>query len=369
MKLATLSRRESLGAILALGLSGCEGYGAQDDTPITVPPLKSLASLPIGCAVMSAKLADPTTSTLLLKNFSQLTAEAEMKMAAIVAPDGRLRFSGADAIMAYAQQNKLRVHGHALVWHKHEPEAFLRLDGNKPAFTALYDNYIRGVMGRYRGRIPSWDVVNEPVNGDGLGLRATMWGRNFGDLGYIERAFQIARETDPSAKLFINEYDLELKPEKRLAFMQMMEALLKKGTPIDGIGTQSHINIDMPKGAAKAAFKDLASFGLPIHVSELDISFGHRRFDWRSVKTKRALQAEQMTDFVQAFMALPEKLRYAITIWGLYDSDSFWRVNPEDPNPDDEPLLFDGAGRAKPVTAAFANALGGIKSMTPANAG
>lgn len=369
MKITTLSRREYLGSILALALSGCEGYDAEDDTPPAVPPLKGLASLPIGCAMVSGKLEKPATSALLLKNFSQLTAEAEMKMAAIVAPDGRLRFNGADAIMAYAQQNKLRVHGHALVWHKHEPEAFLRLDGNKPAFTAMYDNYIRTVMGRYRGKIPSWDVVNEPVNGDGLGLRATMWGRNFGDLGYIERAFRIARETDPSAKLFINEYDLELKPEKRLAFMQMMEALLKKGTPIDGIGTQSHINIDMPKGAAKAAFRDLASFGLPIHVSELDISFGSRRFDWRSVKTKRALQAEQMTDFITAFMALPEKQRYAITIWGLYDSESFWRINPEDPHPDDEPLLFDAAGRAKPVTVAFARALGGIKSMKPANVG
>lgn len=285
-----------------------------------------------------------------------------MKMASIVAPDGRLRFSGADAIMSYAQQNKLRVHGHALVWHKHEPEAFRRVDGDKPAFTAMYDNYIRTVMGRYRGQIPSWDVVNEPVNSDGLGLRATMWGRNFGDLGYIERAFRIARDADPSAKLFINEYDLELKPEKRLAFMQMMEALLKRGTPIDGIGTQSHINIDMPKQAADAAFKDLASFGLPIHVSELDILLGKRWFDWRSKKTKRALQAEKMAEYIRAFMSLPEKQRYAITIWGLYDRDSYWRVDPNNPSPADEPLLFGEDGRPKPVTIAFARALSGAKT-------
>ncbi len=364
MSILDLSRRECLGALMALGACTANKANSSESLLLSVPPLREACPVPIGCAVMNAQLQDPATVALLLRNFSQITAEAEMKMGAILAPDGHLRFGGADAITAFATQNRIRLHGHTLIWHKYEPEAFRQLDGNKPAFSAKYDDYIRTVVSRYRGQIPSWDVVNEAVNSDGLGLRATLWGRNFGDLGYIDRAFRVAREADPAAKLFINEYDLERKPEKRLAFMRMLETLLKQGVPIDGIGTQTHINIDIPPGAVEAAFKDIASLGLPIHISELDISFGRNRFDWRSLETRRSLQMDQMERLVHAFMALPERQRYAFTLWGLRDSDSWLRKDPINPVPDDEPLAFDAQGLAKPLAAKMVRAFDTAKTAT-----
>jgi len=112
-------------------------------------------------------------------------------------------------------------------------------------------------------------VVNEPVTEDG-DLRDCLWRRNLG-ADYVRLAFEHAAEADPGAALLLNDYNLE-KPRKRAGFLRVAESLLKSGAPLKALGTQSHLSADLPPGQYAAALRELAGLGLPIHVSELDVS-------------------------------------------------------------------------------------------------
>ena len=202
-----------------------------------------------------------------------------------------------------------------------------------------------------------WDVVNEPVAEDGDGLRDCHFSRALGQEGYIVRAFEQARAADPEAVLFLNEYNLENIPEKGATFLRLVERLLTLGAPIGGIGTQSHLDIEIPAGRIRDFFRDAASLGLPIHVSELDFSLrSESPLDTRSLSQKRAQQAARVGELAEAFFALPERQRYAFTTWGLRDIDS-WLVRAEGKNrPDESALLLDGQGRPNPAYRAVAAA-------------
>jgi endo-1,4-beta-xylanase len=174
----------------------------------------------------------------------------------------------------------------------------------------------------------------------------------------MRRAFDCAREADPGSLLLVNDYNLESLPKKRATFLRLVESLLKAGAPVGGIGTQSHIAADLAPSALTEAMRDLASLGLPIHVSELDISLNRGRGLFRSDEKLLAGQARLAEELAEAFMSLPAGQRYAVTLWGLRDKDSWLRGPKENPTPPwDAPLLFDDDGRAKPVFAALARGL------------
>jgi endo-1,4-beta-xylanase len=357
---ATLSRRTILSGLAALPVAAC-GQKSKSQAlpaPFDPPPLKSLAPFPFGCAVSVERLTDPAFSGLLTRNFSQLTAEWEMKMEYILQDDGGFRFDRPDQIAAFARDNRMRLFGHTLVWYAQDPAAFRPFDGRGPAFAGALRNYILAVVGRYRGQAVGWDVVNEPVAEQGDGLRDCLWSRNLGQVDYIRRAFDYAREADPEVPLLINDYNLESLPKKRTQFMRLVETLLKSGTPLGGVGTQSHIDVSLPAGAIGRSMRDLASFGLPIHVSELDISLNRGRGLLSSDEQLRARQARLAEEMAEAFAALPPAQRFAFTTWGLRDEDSWLRGPKENPTPPwDTPLLFDDEGRAKPVFSALAEGL------------
>lgn len=346
-----LTRRSAIAS--ALALSAC-GQGAKSQpAPPPISPLKSLTRFPIGCCVQERWLQEPDYADLLAEQFSQLTAEWEMKMEYILREDGGFQFDRPDSIALFAKARGMALHGHTLVWYAGEPEPFKKLDGKGAVFANAYRNYILAVVGRYKGQARSWDVVNEPITDDGERLRESLWSRNLGLDDHIIRALEHAREADPAAVLFINDYHLELKPNKRATFMRLVERLLKRGAPLDGLGTQTHIDYDLPAGAVGAALKDLASFGLPIHLSELDISLGDRfvpALPGDRVKRQIAKYAE----VAEAFVALPERQRFAFTVWGLRDSET-WLRGPSGQRPTDQPLLFDDAGQAKPTARALAD--------------
>ncbi len=148
--------------------------------------------------------------------------------------------------------------------------------------------------------------------------------------------------------LFLNDYGLEYSPGKRAGFLRLAERLLKAGAPLGGLGTQTHIGVDLQPGAISAAMQDLAGLGLPIHVSELDISIREGGF---APQARGERQARLAHEVAAAFMRLPERQRFAVTLWGLRDRDS-WLCHPPHPA-GDQPLFFDDAGRPKPMAAAF----------------
>jgi endo-1,4-beta-xylanase len=270
-------------------------------------------------------------------------------MESVLKDDGSFDFRAADAIAAFASANRLRLHGHTLIWYDQSPPAFRRIDGQASQFANAYRNYILAVAGRYRGRCVGWDVVNEPVAGQGGGYRDCLWRKNLG-MDYVATAFRHAREADPGAVLFLNDYNLETMPAKRRSFLQLAESVLKAGAPLGGLGTQTHLDADVKPGQVRACIRDLASLGLPIHLSELDIST-------RGLKGDAAgRQARLYAEAAEAMAGLPARQRYALTVWGARDKDSWLRRPPRAGDGSDRPLLFDDDGRAKPAAAAFEQA-------------
>jgi endo-1,4-beta-xylanase len=344
------TRRTVLGSALALAACGKQANGQPVAGP--VPPLKSLAPFPIGTCLQARFLDDPTWAALAADHFSQLTAEWEMKMEYIARPDGGFQFDRADRIAGFAASHGMRLFGHALVWYANEPDAFKNLDETRQSFGRAYDNYITAVVGRYRGRASGWDVVNEPILDDGAGLRQSLWSRRLGDIDHIRQALDTARAADPGAVLFINDYNLESRPAKLAAYQRLIETLLKAGAPLGGIGCQTHTESELPAGSIARTIGALARFGLPLHVSEMDVSVVQGGpFANKDLARQRqgALYAEAAT----AFAALPSAQQFAFTVWGIRDGDS-WLARE---NRADAPLLFDDAGRAKASFSALAGAL------------
>jgi endo-1,4-beta-xylanase len=261
-----------------------------------------------------------------------------------------MRFDAADQIAEFCRISGLRLHGTTLLWYAQDPPAFEALKDNRTAFAAKLGDYVHAVMSRYRGLARGWDVLNEAVAENGDGFRGGVWAAGLGD-DYGRIAFEMARDADPTALLFLNDYNLELMPAKLDAFQRLLERLLKAGAPVTGLGTQSHLDISTKPGQAGIAIKALARFGLPIHVSELDISTRPLLLGADKLWT----QARIVTEIAEAFAELPERQRYAFTVWGVRDKDS-WLRGPNGGDPDDQPLLFDVDGAPKPMLAAVETA-------------
>ena len=337
------SRRLFLASALALAACG----NTEAAPAIEATPLKSLVPFPIGAAAMAGQFDDPAWVDLCLTHCGQITPEWEMKMEYILAGPDAFRWDAPDRIAQFCTTQGLRLHGHALIWYSQGAEAFSGLDRTR--FVAAFDRYIAEVAGRYRGRVVGWDVVNEAVAEDGGGLRDCHWSEALGQEGYIARAFERAKDADPDAVLFLNDYNLENNPAKGATFLRLVERLLTRGVPIGGIGTQSHLDIEIPAGQTAAFLTEAARFGLPIHVSELDASLRRDgRIDTRSRRQRIRQQTARVRELAEAFMDLPPAQRFGFTVWGLRDTDSWLRRDARDDG-EDSPLLFDAAGRPNPM--------------------
>jgi len=350
-----LNRRQILAATPAVALMGC-GRAPAVAERWSLGSLKAAAPFPVGVAGMTGQLRDPAWVDLVSTHFSQLTPEWEMKMERLVRDDGTLDFEASDRLAAFCDQQRIRLFGHTLIWYAQEHPWFQGLPEER--FAAEHDRYVRTVVERYRRRIVGWDVVNEPVAEDGNGYRDCLWSRRLGGIdGYIRRAFDVAREADGEAALFLNDYNLENNPTKGASYLRLVERLLAAGTPITGLGTQSHLDITIPEGRISGFMHELAGFGLPIHVSELDASLGGGgRMDLRSRETRLSQQRDRVVELAEAFMALPPAQRFAFTVWGMRATDSWLRRDARDDGKD-SPLLFDATGRPNPMFQAVAGAI------------
>ncbi len=352
-----MDRRGLLGGFSATAATFALGQTIPSDAEAAygdIPPLKSVTPYPLGVAATFTKLKDPAWSKLAATHFSRLTAEWEMKMEYMLQADGGIQFDRADALVRFARLNGMGVHGHTLIWYAQDGEYFQKLKNKPDAFLLAYTRYIQDVIGHFTGFIKGWDVVNEPIWNDGRGLRPCLWQQVLGD-DYIGLALEAAHQADPSAVLFLNDYNLELTPKKRTTFLKLCEKLLKDGAPLSGIGTQTHIDSGIAPGLIKAAIRDIASLGLMVHVSEVDISL--REPHPVNLAAPRIHQVRAMSELLDAYHDVPERQRYGLTMWALRDSDS-WLNTPQGGKSllPDEPVLFDSFGRPKPLAQAFVSA-------------
>ncbi len=357
------TRRAALAGALALSACG-RGRGDAEAQPYNVAGrrmpalgLRDMTQVPIGDCISTAELDNADYVALTLRQCSQIIPAWQFQMEATLRPDGGFRFDDADRIAAFARTNGLAMHATALVWYTQEPEALKALDGQSDRFALAVRNYIHAVAGRYRGQAGSWDVVNESIRDDGSGLRDCLFSRNLGQEDYIVRAFAWAREADPSAVLVLNDYDLERTPKKRWAFMRLVERLLKRGVPVQALGTQSHLDIGMDPALCRPAMRELATLGLPIRVSELDVSFQTPGREFLSQARRLGLQAQLYAEVIGGFLELPRHQQLAFAVWGLDDKRSWLRYRPSGGDLNDCPCPFDDDERPKPAFFALADAL------------
>jgi endo-1,4-beta-xylanase len=237
----------------------------------------------IGTAAASQLLKESAYAEILGSEFSQLQAENEMKFGAIhPRPDtdsNPYEFSGGDALVAFAQDHKMVIRGHTLLWHNNVPE-WLKKGNYKPdEMATLLRRHIRTAMHHYASKVYAWDVVNEAFNDDGT-MRSTLWydqpGIGAGQgTKYIEQALRWAREADPNVKLFYNDYDAEEINKKSDAIYAMAKDFKARGVPLDGVGFQTHISLKFVDPAKLESYKKnldrFAKLGLELQMTEVDI--------------------------------------------------------------------------------------------------
>ena len=299
----------------------------------------------IGAAVQSGLLLESRYSETVGREFNYLTAEYEMKWGAIEATRGVSNFSAGDDIVSFARSRGMDVKGHTLLWHQSLPGW---VSGLSPTdLRAAVAAHIRDVAGHFRGRVHAWDVVNEAVSDDGVNLRDTVFRQKLGD-GYIAEAFRLAREADPGALLFYNDYGGEGSGAKANRIYDLLRELVADGVPIDGVGLQMHVSANNrpSDGSIAANMRRLAGLGLIVHVSEMDVKVSGMP---GSVEQKLDAQKAAYKSVVGVCLAEPRC--EAVTFWGVTDAHT-WITG-------DTPLLFDAQYAAKPAYTGVLDALRG----------
>ncbi|MFD1956465.1 endo-1,4-beta-xylanase [Paenibacillus thailandensis] len=331
-----------------------------DEPPIEIekdiPSLKDVfaGDFMLGSSFLVSEIADPDGphAQLLEKHFNALTAGNELKWDATEPQEGQFDFTRADRAFHFAQASGIAFRGHTLVWHSQTPDwVFYDEKGNLASKELLYERmkrHIETVMGRYKGQIYAWDVVNEVIEpGDNRpnGLRNSLWYQIAGE-EYIEKAFEFAHAADPDAKLFINDYNTH-QPEKRQFLHDLIKRLQAKGIPVDGVGHQMHINIQYPSAQeideTIAAFADL---GIEQQITELDMSsYTNDTDSWESFPLEQQIrQAYRYKEIFDVFRKYNDLIT-AVIFWGKDDANSWLRTFPVVRN--NWPLLFDERLQAK----------------------
>lgn len=319
--------------------------------------------LPVGAAINSIDLDSTKLHNGLLRHFNVFVYENEMKPESLQPAEGRFVFEKADALVSFAQKQKVKLRGHTLVWHNQTPKWFFQ-DSQNPGAAASKDllfsrmeNHIKTIVGRYKGKIDSWDVVNEVIEDNG-NLRNSAYLKIAGSDEYIRNAFKWAREADPAAKLFINDYNIEFRGPKQDALYNLVKTLKAEGVPIDGVGLQAHINVGFPTvNDIRNAIRRFASLGVKVQITELDVSIYGSGSEPKK-EADREILLEQAYKYRDLFKMFQEEAAAGnldmVVLWGLSD-DRTWLNNFPVPGRTDYPLLFGKDLRAKPAYWAIVN--------------
>jgi endo-1,4-beta-xylanase len=337
----------------ALAIASCGGGNSSPTSPTAQPPAQSdtlrAAALAlgrlVGTAVQSSLLSNAQYGTVAAREFNYLTAEYEMKWNVIEPAPEIQTFGPGDAIVGYAMTQGMRVKGHTLIWHGATPSWVNALSPSD--LRRAFERHIRTVADHYRGRVDAWDVVNEAVADDGTGLRDTVFRQKLGD-SYIADAFRIAREADPQARLFYNDYGGEGMTAKANRVYDLVRDLVSAGVPINGVGLQMHVSANSrpPDASIAANMRRLADLGLTIHISEMDVRINNVA---GSQQTRLQVQRAAYHDIVRVCVMEPRC--EAVTFWGFTDAHT-WISG-------DSPLLFDAGYAPKPAYTGVLDALRG----------
>lgn len=323
----------------------------------------------IGTALNAATFTDKDMALqeLIAREFNAVTAENAMKWEVLRPSLDQWDWAVADQMVDYAEKHRMHMVGHTLVWHSQVPEHVFQDTQGQPlsreALLARMKEHIRIVVERYKGRIPTWDVVNEAIEDDGQ-MRQSHWLKIIGE-DYIAKAFEYAHQTDPAAHLMYNDYNMFME-KKRESVVNMVRQLKKQGTPMHGIGMQGHLGLTGPDLAEiEKSIVAYAAEGMRVHITELEVDVlpsvweitGAEiatRFDYKPEMDpyRDGLPAaieEQLAERYEALFKL--FIRHSdkidrITTWGTSD-DASWKNDFPVRGRTNYPLLFDRQRKPK----------------------
>jgi endo-1,4-beta-xylanase len=337
------------------------------------PALKDAfkGSFLVGAAVNPGEFteSDARDAALVKAQFDSITPENVLKWASVHPGPDRYDFDLPDKYVAFGEKNHMFVVGHTLVWHHQTPKwVFEDAKGNSVDRETLLKRmreHIQTVVGRYKGRVNGWDVVNEALNDDGT-LGQTPWLKIIGE-EYIAKAFEFAHEADPKAELQYNDYSLE-NEAKRNGAVELIRKLRAQGVPVTGVGLQGHYGIEWPSvEQLDATISAFAGLGVKVMITELDVDVLPPAMQYRGADISANVELQPklnpytngLPDSVQQTLAK----RYAdlfgvflkhrgvltrVTFWGVTDASS-WLNNWPVRGRTNYPLLFNRDGRPKPA--------------------
>ncbi len=323
----------------------------------------------IGAAINDAQING--TDTLALKILSQemntITPENIMKWMYIQPEIDSFDFSMSDKYVSLGEKYDMFIVGHTLVWHS-QLAPFMNEVKDSTIMANHIKDHINTIVGKYKGRIQSWDVVNEALNEDGT-LRESIFLKVMGN-DYINYAFQLAAEADPEAQLVYNDYNL-WKPDKRAGVVRLVKDLQSKGTKIDGVGMQAHWSLEGPSiediENSIIAYSDL---GVKVMFTELDVTVLPNPWDLNGAAVEQSYEqfegdpkmnpypntlpdsiqnklANRYEDIFNLFLKHKDKIE-RVTFWGVNDGNS-WLNNWPIKGRTNYPLLFDRNNQPKDV--------------------
>lgn len=342
-----------------------------------VPPLREgfAPYFPIGTVLGRRALQgrEAMDVSLAAQHFSALTAENSMKPEALQPDEGRFTFDEGDRLVEIAEACRAVPIGHTLIWHAQTPAWFFVGPDGQPVgrdqALGRLRAHIAAVVGRYRGRIAEWDVVNEAISDvPGEWLRPSPWREAIGD-DYIAESFRAAHAADPDAKLIYNDYNIELR-DKRAKTLRLLQMLLDQQVPVHAVGIQGHWRMDTPDFAeVEEAIREFAALGLKVMITELDIGVLPTQYQGADISVHEKLIPEQEAVLNPYVDRLPEDVarqhaaRYQqalemflrhkdvigrVTLWGTHDGRS-WLNDFPIRGRTDYPLLFDRRRQPKPA--------------------
>jgi len=353
----------------------------------TQPALKEVFKndFSVGAALSLDQISgrEPDAMALVERHFNSITPENILKWEEVHPEPDRYNFGPADRYVTFGEKNGMHIVGHTLVWFHQTPAwVFQGVSGKPLSREALLDrmrDHIFTVMGRYKGRIHGWDVVNEAIVDDGQ-FRRNKWFEIIGD-DYVQKAYEFARQADPGARLYYNDYDEE-KPAKCEGIVRLVGSLQSKGIHIDGVGIQGHWFLDYPPiHEIETSFQTLSTLGVKLMVTELDVGvlpflpvdtpmMELSSFDPQTQKKQNpypnglpdSVQQDLANRYVELFSLFRRHRDKVgrVTFWAVHDGQS-WRSYLPIRGRVDYPMLFDRQCRPKPAFWAVVKAAEGQK--------
>ncbi|MEN3325059.1 endo-1,4-beta-xylanase [Mariniflexile soesokkakense] len=318
----------------------------------------------IGVAINENQILemDSLETGLVSNQFNSITAENIMKSMFIHPSKDTFDFKMTDKYVGFGEKHNMFIHGHTLIWHSQLAPWFSMLKDSVSMVTEM-ENHIKTIVSKYKGRIHSWDVVNEALNEDGT-LRQSVFLKTVGE-DYLSLAFKWASEVDPNTDLYYNDYNMT-NAEKRNGAIKLVKHIQEKGIKIDGIGMQGHWSLERPSlQEIEKSILDYAALGVKVAITELDINVlpspwelvgaevsqnfeGNEKMNPYPKSLHDSVQiklANRYQDIFKLFLKHQDKIS-RVTFWGVNDSQSWlndWPIKGRT----NYPLLFDKQHKPK----------------------